>query len=137
MFKTHFIMDLGSWKSVVAEIVDNLRYMCIYVRMWFIQTRLKTKSRDSSFHIPIEYGPDDHKMGNNSGEGWEFLSSAQCPDGLWEPTKPPVQWKPWALSLGAYRPVGESDRSPPSNAEFKEKGELYTHPPDTSSLLFA
>jgi hypothetical protein len=30
MFKAHFNMDLGSWKSVVAEIVDKLGQLIRY-----------------------------------------------------------------------------------------------------------
>jgi hypothetical protein len=37
-----------------------------------------------------------------------------------EPTQPPIQWVPGALSLGVKRPGREADHSSPSNAEVKE-----------------
>jgi hypothetical protein len=37
-----------------------------------------------------------------------------------EPTQPPIQWVPEALSLGIKWPDREADYSPPSSAEFKE-----------------
>jgi hypothetical protein len=36
-----------------------------------------------------------------------------------EPTQPPIQWVPGALSLGVKRPGRESDHSPLSSAEAK------------------
>jgi len=36
------------------------------------------------------------------------------------PTQPPIQWVPWALSLGVGRPGCEGDHSSPSSAEIKE-----------------
>jgi hypothetical protein len=45
------------------------------------------------------------------------------------PTQPPIQWVPWALSLGVKRPGSKADNSPPSSAEFKECVELYLHSP--------
>jgi hypothetical protein len=43
------------------------------------------------------------------------------------PTQPPIQWVPWALSLGVKRLGREADHSPPSSAEVKECVELYPH----------
>jgi hypothetical protein len=37
-----------------------------------------------------------------------------------EPTHPPIQWVPGALSLEVKRPEREADHSPPSSAEVKE-----------------
>jgi hypothetical protein len=45
-----------------------------------------------------------------------------------EPTQPPIQWVPGALSLGVKRLGREADYSPPSSAEVKEWVELYLHP---------
>jgi hypothetical protein len=42
-----------------------------------------------------------------------------------EPTQPPIQWVPRALSLGIKRPGREADHSPPSSAEVKD-GWSYT-----------
>jgi hypothetical protein len=41
-----------------------------------------------------------------------------------EPTQPPIQWVPGALSLGVKRPGREADHSPPSSAEVKEYGDI-------------
>jgi hypothetical protein len=46
-----------------------------------------------------------------------------------EPTQPPIQWVPEALSLGVKRPRREADHSPPSSAEVEECVELYLHSP--------
>jgi hypothetical protein len=46
-----------------------------------------------------------------------------------EPTQPPIQWVPGALSLGVKRPGREADHSLPSSAEVKECVELYLHSP--------
>jgi hypothetical protein len=49
------------------------------------------------------------------------------------PTLPPIQWVPWALSLGVKWLRREADHSPPSSAEVKKCVELYLHSPNTSS----
>jgi len=38
--------------------------------------------------------------GSSVGRGWEFFSSAPCPDRLWGTTKLPIQWVQGAFSLG-------------------------------------
>jgi hypothetical protein len=40
------------------------------------------------------------------------------------PTQPPIQWVPWALSLGVKRPGREADHSPPSSVEVKN-GQVF------------
>jgi hypothetical protein len=50
-----------------------------------------------------------------------------------EPTQPPIQLVPGALSLGVKRPGREADHSPPSSAEVKERVALYLHSPNTFS----
>jgi len=35
------------------------------------------------------------------------------------PNQSPIQWVPWALSVGVKEPESEADRSPPSSAEVK------------------
>jgi hypothetical protein len=37
-----------------------------------------------------------------------------------EPTQPPIQWIPGALSLGLKRPRREADHSPPSSAKVNK-----------------
>jgi hypothetical protein len=39
-----------------------------------------------------------------------------------EPTQPPIQWVPEALSPGVKRPEREADRPPPSVAEVNKGG---------------
>jgi hypothetical protein len=50
-----------------------------------------------------------------------------------EPTQPPIQWIPEALSLGVKRPGRKADHSSPSGAKVKECVELYLHSPNTPS----
>jgi hypothetical protein len=50
------------------------------------------------------------------------------------PTQPLIQWVPGVLSLGLKRPGRETDHSPPSSTEAKERVELYLHSPNTPSL---
>jgi hypothetical protein len=44
-----------------------------------------------------------------------------------EPSQPPIEWVPGAISLGVKRPGYEADHSPPSSAEVKKGVELYLH----------
>jgi hypothetical protein len=46
-----------------------------------------------------------------------------------EPTKPPLQWVPRALSFGAKRPGRKADHSPPSSAEVKNAWSYTSTPP--------
>jgi hypothetical protein len=73
------------------------------------------------------YGLDDRS--SIPGRGWEFLSSVPCPDRFWGP---PIQWVPGVPTLGVKRPDREADHSLPSNAEVKERVELYFHSLSTS-----
>jgi hypothetical protein len=41
-----------------------------------------------------------------------------------EPTQPPIQWAPGALSLEVKRPEREADHSPPSSAESRMRGAI-------------
>jgi hypothetical protein len=45
-----------------------------------------------------------------------------------KPTHPPVRWVP-GLSGGKVRPGRDADPSPPSNAEVKNRVELYLYSP--------
>jgi hypothetical protein len=51
---------------------------------------------------------------NQQGIGIFLFTTASRP--ALEPTQPPIQWVPGALSLGVKRPVREVQHSPPSNA---------------------
>jgi hypothetical protein len=44
------------------------------------------------------------------------------------PTQSPIQWVPWALSLGVKRQGREADHSPPSSAEVKKGGAIPSLP---------
>jgi hypothetical protein len=54
---------------------------------------------------------------SRQGMGIFFFSTASRP--ALEPTQPPIQWVPGALSLWVKRPGCETDHSPPSSAEVK------------------
>jgi hypothetical protein len=45
------------------------------------------------------------------------------------PTQPPIQWVPWALSLGLKWPEREADHSPPSSAEVNNEWSYSSTPP--------
>jgi hypothetical protein len=47
-----------------------------------------------------------------------------------EPTQPPIQWVPWALSLCVKRPGRKADHSPPSSAEVKNAWSYTYTPPE-------
>jgi hypothetical protein len=46
-----------------------------------------------------------------------------------EPTQPPFQWVPGALSLGVKRPEHEADHSPPYGADVKDAWSYTSTPP--------
>jgi hypothetical protein len=46
-----------------------------------------------------------------------------------EPTQPPIQWVPVALSLGVKEPGREADYSPPASAEVKKAWSYTSTPP--------
>jgi len=48
-----------------------------------------------------------------------FLSATAVSRPALEPTQPPMQWVPAALSLGLKWPGREADHSPPSSAQVK------------------
>jgi hypothetical protein len=50
-----------------------------------------------------------------------------------EPSQPPIQWVPGALSLVVKRPGREADHWHPSSAEVKGWVELYLHSPNSPS----
>jgi hypothetical protein len=51
-------------------------------------------------------------------EAGNFLFTTASKPAL-RPTQPPIQWVPWAFSLGVKRPERETDHSPPSIAKVK------------------
>ena len=46
-----------------------------------------------------------------------------------QPTQPPIQWVPGALSLGMEQPGQETDQSPPSKANGKNEWANTCIPP--------
>jgi hypothetical protein len=72
-------------------------------------------------------------LGFDSQEGLGIFLFITASRPAMEPTQSPIQWVPWALSLGVKRPGREADHSPPSSAEVKECVELYLHSRNTPS----
>jgi hypothetical protein len=66
-------------------------------------------------------------LGFYSRQGLGILPFTTASRMALEPTQPPIQWVPGALSWGVKRPGREADHSPPSSAEAKEWVELYLH----------
>jgi hypothetical protein len=53
-----------------------------------------------------------------------------------EPTQPPIQWVPGAISLGVKRPGREADHLPPSSAEVKSTWS-YTSTPQYAFMAWS
>jgi hypothetical protein len=70
--------------------------------------------RDGSVAIALGYGLDDRwwRLG--------ILLFTTASRMALEPTQPPIQWVPGALSLGVKLLGREDDHSPPSSVEVKE-----------------
>jgi hypothetical protein len=69
-------------------------------------THTHTQSRDSSVGIALGYGMDDR------GSSVRFPAGAGNFSLHHRLTQPPIQWVPWALSLGVKRLGHEADQSP-------------------------
>jgi hypothetical protein len=67
--------------------------------------------------IALGWGLDDRGFESRQGLGI-FLFTTVSRQAL-EPTQPPIQWVPRALSLGIKWPGREADHSLPSSAEIK------------------
>jgi hypothetical protein len=104
-----------------------------YIVLYCIITQWGSiKSHDSSVGIVLGYGLDG-VLGFDSQWGLGiFLFTTMSRTAL-GPTKPPIQWLPWALSLGVKWPGCEADHSLPSSAKVKECMELYFHSPNMPS----
>jgi hypothetical protein len=84
-------------------------------------------SWDSSVVYELGYSLEDR--GFVSGQRkWIFLFIT-VPRLALESTKPPIQWVPWALSLGVKWPERETDQSPPTSAEVKNASSCTSTPP--------
>ena len=90
---------------------------------------MKFEGRDSSVGIATRYGPDALGIESRWGRDFPHLSRPAL-----APTQPPVQWVP-GLSRGVKRPGCGFDHPPQSNAEVKERVELYLFSPYGPSWL--
>jgi hypothetical protein len=86
------------------------------------------KSRDSAVGIATGYGLDGRGVGVRVPVRSRMFCSPCPPDRLWEPTEPPIQLVPGALSTEVKRPGREAGHSPPTNVEVK-KTWIYTSIP--------
>jgi hypothetical protein len=90
-----------------------------------------TQSRDSSVGIANGFGADDRGSWVSllAGGLGIFLFTTVSRTVL-EPTQPPIQYKPGALSPGVKRLVSEADHLSQSSAEVKN---TWSYTPKTSS----
>jgi hypothetical protein len=108
------------------------------VRLKFDTDTCKTKSRDNSVGIAMGYmGWTIGVLGFDSLRGLGIFIFTTVSRTALGPTQPPIQWVPWALSLGVKRTGRKADHSPPSSAEVKEWVELYLYSPNTPAWLGA
>jgi hypothetical protein len=70
---------------------------------------------------------DDREFETRQGLGIFIFTTASRP--ALEPTQPPIQWLPEALSLMVKRPDREADHSPPSSTEVKNEWSYTFIPP--------
>jgi hypothetical protein len=77
------------------------------------------KSRDSSVGIALGYVLTDRGIRVRFPVGLGIFLFTTASRTALEPTQPPIQWIPRALSLGVERPGREADHSPPSSADVK------------------
>jgi hypothetical protein len=97
----------------------------------YINIRKTELVHDSS--VGIATGWTIGFLGFDSRRGLGIFLFATASRTALGPTQPPIQWVPGALSLGVKRPGCEADQTPTSNAEVKERVELYIRPPNTPS----
>ena len=77
----------------------------------------------SSAGIVTAYGLDGPRIESGWGRDFPHLSRPAL-----RPTQPHLQWVP-GLPGGKARPGRDADPSPPSNAEVKNRVELYLYSP--------
>jgi hypothetical protein len=70
---------------------------------------LNLESCDSSVGIALSYGLDDRCSRVRLPRGLGIFLFTTVSVTALEPTQPPIQWVPGALSLGVKRPVREAD----------------------------
>jgi hypothetical protein len=94
-----------AWYSVEKMHRDNFTYY------------LFITNRDSSVSIATRLRTGRPGFDSRQRLAIFLLTTASRP--VLEPTQPPIQWVPWALSLGVKRLGREADNLPPSSAEVK------------------
>jgi hypothetical protein len=72
-------------------------------------------------------GLDERRF--ESGQGLEIFLFTTASRPALQPTQPPIQWIPGALSLGLKLQGREAYHSSPSSTEVKECVDLYLHSP--------
>jgi hypothetical protein len=100
----------------------------MFVNKYFISVQLfsdlsqllKEPDYHSQYSVWLRVGrPGDR--GSIPGRGKGFFLYPLCPDRIWGPTQPRVQWVSGVLSPGVKaRPGHDVDHSPPSSAEVNE-----------------
>jgi len=73
----------------------------------------------------LGYGLHNRRFESRQGLGIFLFATASRP----EPTQPPIQWVPGALSLGVKRSKRKADYSYPSSAEVKNPWSCTSTPP--------
>jgi hypothetical protein len=115
--KVNVICKSSRYTGSVKEFLIRGYYdgKAFYFRIKFTHTYIN-KRRDGSVGIALGYGLDDRcsRVRFPAGMGI-FLFTAASRTAL-EPTQPPIQWVPRALSLEVKRPAREADHSPPFSA---------------------
>jgi hypothetical protein len=108
------------WNYLVFGLIrrDNSSNMFI-PHLLFVHSQVKD-SRDSSVGIALGYGLEIGVLGFYSRWGLEIFLFTTASRTALEPTQPPIQWVPRALSLGVKEKGREADHSPPSSTEVKE-----------------
>jgi len=74
----------------------------------------------------LSYGLDDRGHDSLLELGIFLLTMAFRP--ALRPTKLPIKWVAWALSLGVKQPGSESNHSPESSAEVRMRGDILSLP---------
>jgi hypothetical protein len=93
-------------------------------------------SRDSSVGIATGYGaglPIGRSYSPCGGKNFHFSMSSRL---TLEPTQPPNQWVPDALSPRVKQPGREADHSPPTRAEVKYMWIYTCTPPHVKDFDF-
>jgi hypothetical protein len=91
---------------------------------WFSSEIMNFKSKDLLVTQDSSVGIVTDGWGSIPGRGGIFLFSTASRPAL-GPTEPPIQLICWGLLQGGVkRPGCESDKSPPSSAEYKNDGAI-------------